>query len=274
MHNQWSKILILSTSLLWSQSEPVMTKSLLGTLHFTQTAHDNWTPGGEDVLTWFLDVKSKFSRETEGSVFKAEGHANYGKTRIAAAAARKSLDELRLDTFYARKLDWAVNPYFSAQLSTQMAAGYTFTDSSRKQVSAFLNPGYFIQTLGLGISHGEDWAVRMGASVKETISRRFPLPVMGEPGVTESFRRELGVQAEGDWKKQIGDESLLTSELDLFSSFKGIERIDVSWDNNITTRFAKYFQTSFQYKIVYDWDLSRRRQVKSVLSFGVQYTII
>ncbi len=274
MRHYYCGIIFFCSSLLWPQTDLKISKTMIGTFNFTQTAHDNWTQGGEDLLTWFLDMKSDYRKESGKDIFQISGHANYGKTRIADSQPRKSMDELKLDFFYTRKLGWTVDPYFSAQLLTQLAAGYQYTDTARVQVSAFLNPGYFIQTLGIGYSVEGRLAARIGASMKETVAKRFPVPVMDSPGVTESFRGEMGIQAELDWKHQIGKQSRITSELDLFSGLDRIINIDVIWDNNFSTQIAKYFQTSFQYKIIYDRDFSLKRQVKSVLSFGIQYSFL
>lgn len=100
------------------------------------------------------------------------------------------------------------------------------------------------------------------------------MPVAGSLGGAETFRREMGFQGELDLKKHMGDNGLFTSELDLFSNLEGADQIDVIEDNNISTQISKYFQAAFQYKIVYDHDVSVKRQVKSVLSFGLQYIFL
>ena len=266
---------IILINLICGQDETTVTKAMIGSFNFTQSTHDNWAQGGEDILSWFMDIKGNLKRETATAVFQASGHANYGKTNISDAAARKSMDELKLDLLYTMKMGWAVNPYASAQLLTQLASGYAYTDIGKNQVSAFMDPGYLIQTIGVGYSIEDKYAIRCGTSLKETVSDQYPVSVAGDPdGTPEKIRAEFGFQGEIDIKKQIGNKTVLTSEIDMFSNLEGFDLIDVIWDTNLNTSISKYIQFGFQYKIIYDRDVSPKRQVKSILSMGINYTFL
>ncbi len=262
-------LFLFSQIFLFGQAEPVVSKSMIGSINYNQTAHDNWAQGGEDVLSWFFDVKGDYKKEADAYVLQGSGHANYGRTKISDADARKSSDELKLDLLYTRKLGWTVDPYVSAQLLTQIAPGYVLTDSGDVQVSAFMDPGYMNQTLGIGYSVGEGLALRAGASLKETVSDNYP----NSPD-DEKMKTEFGFMGEVDFKKQLGEKSVITSEIDLFSNLDGLEAIDVIWDTNINSKVSEYIQFGFQYKVFYDQDVSVKRQIKSVISLGLSYTIL
>ncbi|NQV37421.1 MAG: DUF3078 domain-containing protein [Candidatus Marinimicrobia bacterium] len=262
-------------SLAIAQNNNTVTKSMIGSFNFTQSSHDNWVQGGEDVLSWFLDIKGDYKKESERSIFQGSGHANYGKTKISDTDARKSMDELKLDLLYTMKMGWTVNPYISAQLLSQLAPGYAYTDTNKTQISAFMDPGYLIQTMGIGYSIDDKFAARFGASVKESVSDQYPIPNAENPDATpDKIRTEFGFQSEFDIKKQFGEKTAFTSEIDIFSNLEGFDLIDVIWDTNLNTKISEYLQFGFQYKIVYDRDVSPKRQIKSVLSLGLNYTFL
>jgi len=238
-------------------------------LNFTQSNHDNWAQGGENVLSWFVDVKAAYKQETDQNIIQGNGHVNYGKTKLDSAPERKSTDELKLDGLYTRKLGWAVNPYASMQLLTQLAPGYVYSDTGKIQISSFMDPGYLIQTVGMGYASGEWIAVRSGLSLKETVTDQYPI---GDG--MDKISIEYGIQAECDVKKKMGDKAVFTSEMDLFSNLESLDQIDVIWDTNMTTHVSEFLQFGFQYKVVYDKDVSAKRQVKSVLSIGINYTFL
>jgi hypothetical protein len=66
----------------------------------------------------------------------------------------------------------------------------------------------------------------------------------------------------------------LTSKLELFTAFQGFDATDVDWDNTLTTKINEYFNMNFNVKLLYDKDLSARRQINQSLAFGLTYTFL
>ncbi|MCK5078211.1 MAG: DUF3078 domain-containing protein, partial [Calditrichia bacterium] len=77
------------------------------------------------------------------------GKISYGKTKVSGADARKSADEIRLESVFTFKMGAYVNPYVALTGETQLTNAYKFSDSSKVEISNFLDPGYFTESIGL-----------------------------------------------------------------------------------------------------------------------------
>jgi len=74
------------------------------------------------------------------------------------------------------------------------------------------------------------------------------------------------------WK--VSENSLFTSKLELFTVFNTFKEIDVNWDNILTTKISKYFNVNFNFKLFYDRDISKMRQIKQAIALGVSYSFL
>ena len=149
---------------------------VVGSFNLIQISFDNWDQGGENSLAWQFNLNSKFENEQKRYNLSNTSKLSYGKTKLGDTEARKSVDEMKLESVLTYKLGAYVNPYLALTAKTQFTAGYTYIDTSRTKTSDFLDPGYFTQSIGFGYAPFEELKTRLGFTLKETITKNFPVP--------------------------------------------------------------------------------------------------
>jgi len=250
---------------------------VIGGFNLTQASFDNWSQGGDNTLAWQLNLSAKFNKDMEKYNWSNNGKVAFGKTKLGKQESRKSIDEIRLETVYSYKLNLYVNPYISAYGETQLAKGYTYTDTSKVLISNFFDPGYLIESVGLSYSHSKYVKTRLGAAIKETFANEFA-PLYSDdsdtPDKIEKVKVEPGAESVTDLTVNLAKDIQFTSRLELFSNIKAFIETDVRWDNVLTAKVTQYVDVNFNIKLFYDRDISYKRQLKQALSLGLSYTFL
>ncbi len=275
--------LLLTTTLLYSQEEKEeepkygWTKEIVGSLNLTQASFDNWSQGGENSLTWQINFNGKFINDQQVYNWTTTGKLAYGQSKLGDIESRKSIDEIKLESVYTYKLNLYVNPYIAVSGETQFNRGYEYTETSKVQISNFFDPAYFTQSAGIGFSPKEQFKTRLGAALKETITRDFPVPYADDPDTPNKIEKtkvELGAESVTDYSQKLAENTIFTSKLELFTNFKALNLVDVRWDNIFTAEVSKYVNVNLNFKLFYDRDISVKRQLKQSLAIGLTYTFL
>jgi hypothetical protein len=277
-----SMFLVLSGVSLMAQPGPDSTsiwkKEAVGTLNYTLNQFDNWAQGGENSWNWQLNLNAKASRTFTKFNWTSSGKILFGQSRIGDADSRKSSDEIRLESIGTYKSGIFADPYLAVTALSQLAPGYQYqtTDTGRIEISNFLDPGFFTQSLGLSYAPNENFAVRLGAALKETVTRNHPIPYSDDPATTEqeTFKFEYGTEVVIGTTQKLSKTLLITSKLGLFSNLKAFNTTDLNWDNSISASLSKYLVLNFNLLIFYDRDIAVKRQIKQMLMVGLTYTFI
>ena len=249
---------------------------LVGTLNISQTSLDNWVQGGENTFAWQLDVLGHFENDCEPFNWTSTTKLSYGMSRIGEAEARKSVDEIRFESVYRRKLGWFVDPYGAFRLETQLTRGYTYSDDARTAVSDFWDPAYLVESVGFGFQPAPFVKSRVGAALKQTLTRNFSALYSDDPNTPEieKVRSEVGVESVSDISKKFAENMLYTAKLQLFSNLKGIREVDVRWDNLVTAKLTKIVNVTLDFRLFYDRDVSKKRQIRQALLIGLSYSFL
>ncbi len=258
------------------EAATVWTKSVQGGLNLTQTGFDNWAAGGENAFAWQTNLNYSFVQDMEKFNWSNTGKFLYGATKTGDVEMRKSADEIKLESVLTYKMGSKINPYIAITGETQFAAGYDYSTDSSFQISAFMDPGYFRESLGAGYNVNEMIGTRMGLSFKQTITSDYPAPYADDATTSEieTLRSEFGAESVTDLSYSISDNSTYASKLELFSAFSALDEIDVNWDNTITVKVSEYINMNVNFKLVYDKDISVKRQIKQSMAFGLNYTFL
>jgi len=247
---------------------------LTGNLNISQVALDNWVEGGENVWAWQFNLAGKATQEKENFKWRSTGLVNFGKSKIGKTDSRKAIDEIRLETVYTRKLGFQVSPYAAATARTQFAKGYSYTDTTRTEISAFMDPGYFTQSVGMGYMWKDNFTTRLGASLKESFASKHASRYTNNSETAdkiEKSRVDFGMESVTDLKLSFSDNLLITSQLILFTDFSALNTVDVDWDNKLTATINKYLNVNLSFRLFYDRDLHVKRQIKEALAIGLTY---
>ncbi len=271
-------VLIVSTGFAQEAEKTggVWKNELVGNLNFSQITFDNWTKGGENSWAWQLDILGKATRDMEKFVWSNSGKLSFGKTQIGDAESRKSADEIRLESVLSYKMKVHINPFVAVTAVTQFARGYNYTDGGKVEISKFMDPGYFTQSIGFGYNYQDQVKTRLGAALKETITSDHPVPYADDPATSEieKTKVEYGVESSTELNFVLSENILYNSKLDMFSNVKRFDEIDVNWDNIFSAKVSDYIKVNFNIVLFYDKDLSTKRQLKQSLSVGLSYTFI
>lgn len=274
------KILIIFTIISFcfgkseAEADTTWQKELLGSLSFSEAYFDNWASGGENTIAGQIDLSGKIIYNHEKYVWTNIGKIAYGASKIAEAKAIKTIDELKVESMATYSTELFADPYFSIKGETQLTPGYSYTDDERIQVSAFLDPGYFTQSLGLKYDTAECFSIRFGAAVKETITKDYPVPYADDPDTEEIEKTKIepGIESVIGYTKKISENTQIASSLDLFNNLKGLDVTDVKWDTDLTTKITKYINVKLSLKLFYDKDISPKQQLNQALMLGISYT--
>jgi len=250
-------------------------KEMVASLQLSQTGFDNWAQGGENSAAWQAGLSFKFVRDAEQSTWSHSGKFAFGTTKAGKAGSKKSIDEIKLESVYTVKTGWAINPYAALSAETQFAPGYRYGNPD-VEISNFLDPGYLRESLGLGYKPNEVVFTRLGASIKETLTRNFPAPYADDPGTVEieKTKMEAGAESVTDVNWKLSSNALLKSKLELFSNLKAFDEIDVNWDNVLSANVTKYVTFNFNVRLLYDKTVSPKRQIMQALTVGFSYRFL
>lgn len=247
-------------------------KNLIGALTLTQNSYSNWAQGGENAVAWKGVFETLWENNQPKTNWKNTGKLAYGQVKQGDQEVRKSDDELRAESVLTYKVGKYVNPYISFNGLTQVANGYDYSNPAVPLVSEAFDPIFLRQALGLGYKPQENFVTRLGVAVKETIvgTQEFR-PLYGN-ALDENVRVETGIESVTDFSQKLEENVMFITKLELFTAFEHIEEVDVNWDNTLAAKLGKYFTVNMNVRLLYDENISKKRQLKQVLGFGVAYT--
>ena len=274
MRTGFIALMVISTTLFGQTGESDWERSVVGGLNMTQTGFDNWAAGGENAFAWQLSLNMSFTRDLDKVNWSNSGKFVYGASKIGDTEMRKSVDELKLESVMTYKLGSTINPYAAFNAETQMAAGYDYSVEPELQTSAFLDPGYFRESLGAGFAIREGVSTRLGLSMKQTVTTDYAQPFADDPETEEieTLRSEFGLESVTDISWPVSETSLLISKLELFSNLGPLDETDANWDNTLSVKVSEYVNVNMNLKLIYDKDVSVKRQLKQSMAVGVNYT--
>ena len=251
-------------------------KEVIGSLSFSQAHFDNWTTGGENSFAHQFDLSGKLIYNSDKHLWSNAGKIAFGNSKTGDAESQKTIDEIRIESLLTYLWKFQPDPYLSLKGETQFASGYKYDETENVQVSAFLDPGYFTQSVGFIYNPKDCLSVRFGAAVKETITKDFPAPFADDPETeeVETTKVEPGMESVIAFSKKINETTAINSTIDLFNNFNGFDATDVRWDTDIITQITKYINVKLNVKLFYDKDISTKRQLNQSLLLGISYTLI
>jgi len=251
-------------------------KEAVGSFSFSQAHFDNWATGGENTLAHQFDLGGKLIYNSDKYTWTSIWKVAFGNSKIGDSEAKKTMDEIRIESLLTYLWKFQPDPYLSLKGETQLAPGYAYNETEKTQISEFLDPGYFTQSAGFIYNPMEELSVRFGVAVKETITKDYPSPFTDDPETEEieTTKIEPGVESVIAYSKKISENTLINSTIDLFNNFAGLDATDVRWDTDITTQITKYINVKFNVKLFYDKDISTIRQLNQSLLLGISYTLL
>jgi hypothetical protein len=242
----------------------------LGGFKLTQAGFSNWAAGGENSLAWQLTSMGRFLYDQEPYDWSNWFKLGYGRTKVGDGGFRKSVDEIKFEGVVTAKLNGPLGAYASFNWETQFDKGYQYTDTSRTAISNFMDPGYFTESLGMSYSFEKMVSTRIGFAAKQTLTSDFP-GYSDDPKTPEieTLRSEFGAEWVTDFNYEVGERLVYVARVNFFSNMKATKEVDVKWDNTLAAAVAPYVDVTFDFNLLYDWDISTATQVREALAIGL-----
>ncbi len=250
-------------------------KDMVGSLNLTQASFSNWAAGGDNAFAWQINLSFGFLNTRKKTMWANSGKLAYGATKIGGQDFRKSIDELKLESVLVFKMGTYINPFVAVTGETQFGPGYNYATIPRSQISDFMDPAYFRESIGIGFEPDRIVRTRLGFALKQTITRNFPIPYADNPETVdkiEKFRNEAGLESVTDINWKLSKKTLFTSKMELFYGFNAIKSTDVRWDNVLVFKFSEHINVNFNFRLVYDRDISPRRQIQQSIALGLTWS--
>jgi hypothetical protein len=198
----------------------------------------------------------------------------FGQTRLGSQGLRKTDDNIDISSVLTYKVGTLINPYAALTVKSQFAPGFIYNDSGRVQQSAFFDPGYLMQSCGVGYQPLTELKTRIGVAAREIVTSKYN-QYADDPTTTEveKTRLEGGLEWVTDVSWQLHDNLLFTSRIELFSPLKKFSQTVLRSDNTFTAKVTKYITTTLNLQVLNDSKISPYTQFKEAIALGLSYTI-
>ncbi|MBA4406014.1 hypothetical protein C0389_01940 [bacterium] len=250
--------------------------SFVAGLGINQIAFSNWVKGGDNSIAWTLLGDFHYDRISTPWTFKNSIKATYGRSKIGSGTYRTTDNDLYIENVAVYDVSWAVSPFISNSIRTQVARGFDYKVDPEVEIANFFDPGYITQTIGFTYDKYPNIITRLGIGFQEIITNKFRqysdnLVTKNE---IESFRFETGFESVTDINYKLDDNIIYNGKVRFFSQFKSLDVWDVRFDNVIAAKVTKYITVNFNYLVVYEKTQSPYTQVKEGLQIGIVYNIL
>lgn len=238
-------------------------------LNLSQLALANWTGGGQSALSLNTRHTAHLGHTQGRLIWNNTLDVAYGLQKINGGGLRKSDDLLKLVsvlnyTFANPRWQWTTQLNFWSQF----APGFNYAEDPGLpdiEISRFMAPGYFQQALGLSYAVEDQFQLsilpvtgKVTVVVEQALAPRYGL------GENERVKTELGASFNLNVNKTIWENILLLADLNLFSGYQPLTRIDVNGELQLKMKVNKYISTSLAAQLIYDHDVDIDRELEGV----------
>lgn len=142
------------------------------------------------------------------------------------------------------------------------------------EVSEFMAPAYFTQSLGLSYDPETWFKSRLGLGAKETFVTVAELGELYGLDPGEKSRFELGIESHTEMKFELVENVMLESKLSLFAAFNMSDFPDARWENLLTMKVNSWLNVNAELTALYDADISAKMQYRQLTSIGISIDIL
>ncbi len=243
-------------------------------LNLSQISFSNWSQGGENSLSFAVFGNFAFNYSQKEWKLTNQLKLTYGKTKLENQDAKINDNEFYLENVFSY-LTWKnFNPFVSNIAQSVLAPGYDYTTSPFTQQSAFFDPGYLSQSIGLEYVKGKVFKSRLGVALQETFTQKFNKYTDDETTTEiEKSKFETGIGSVTEVKFPVAENIVYNGYLRLFGRFNDLGLWDVRWDNTLTMKVNSFLNVNLNVLVVYRKIETPKTQVKEALMLGFSYTL-
>lgn len=268
---------LLISTIGFAQSEQEVgrweTNGVIG-VALNQVSLSDWTQGGENLIAYTLFNKINANYVDTPWTLKNELKISFGQTKSGSGSLKINDNEFFLENVLVYKSGWVVNPYFSNTVQTVLASGYDYGTDPAVQISAFFDPAYITQSIGMEYSYQKYFSTRLGIGLQEVFTNTFT-HFTDDPDTKEieKFKLKTGVESVTAAELPVMENVTFITKLRLFSQFTELDVWDVRWDNTIAAKVNKFLTVNLNVLLVHQIDQSRKTQWKQALQIGFVFPL-
>jgi hypothetical protein len=250
--------------------------SLAAGLNLSQVSFTNWAQGGENAIAYTLALDGKSTMQHPTTLWENQYRFAFGQTRLGRQGLKKTDDVIDISSVFTYLLGGKVNPYASATFKSQFATGYKYDNNNvGTPVSAFLDPGYFTQAVGIRYQPVAEIRTRLGIALREVVTSKYPMYADDPKTFPEIEKTGVkgGLESVTDLEWKLEENILLVSQLSVFDPFSEAGDPVVLNTTTLTGKVNNYLSAMLGFQMIYDKAVSPRAQYKETISLGFNYTL-
>jgi hypothetical protein len=251
-------------------------KQVITSMNLNQASFNNWSQGGTDMVSWQATLNARLEQNNTAVNWLNTLKLQYGLTYLANQGTQISADTIDLESVYSWKIWPQVNPYVSFAAKNQFGAGYNYSVTPNVEISNFMDPGYFTESLGLKYIPDPIFNTRVGLGVKETVANQFEIPYTVNPGtgLASSELTQVGLDWVSELNVKLLSDTNFDSKLDTFYPGGDLSLTVVEWDNLLSVSLNKIISVNLEDDYRYDSSVFCGVQIKETLGLGFAYSLL
>ena len=111
--------------------------SLVTSASISQIAFSNWVKGGDNSISWVFNEDFHLDNTSDIWSFKNSIKATYGRSKIGSETYRTTDNDLYIENVASYNVGWAVSPFISNSVRTQIARGYDYKVEPEVEIADF-----------------------------------------------------------------------------------------------------------------------------------------
>ncbi len=171
-------------------------------------------------------------------------------------------------------IKWKLDPFFSSSAKTQLIQSFRKYKDEKKPTAKFWDPITTQQSLGFAYDKKFDKSKilsRLGISLKQIRAEKHTKMTDDRTtkDITEAYKAETGIHYKTDFYCKLDSNLHYKTTLDMFGTFKDLEKWTVGWENELQIQVWKFFGVLLEIDIRYDENQFLRTQYKQSFRFGI-----
>lgn len=192
------------------------------TLLVSQSSYSNWAAGGTNSLAVNAVLDYDFNYKRDKWNWDNKVILGYGTSKQNGIGWRKNDDRIILNSLlgYQASKYWLYTFYLNFQ--TQFTNGYSYSETDRTLLSAFLAPAYLTLGPGFAYKQSDNFRVNISpAAPRITLVENDSLSSIGSYGVTPGHKSlfEFGASLDAYYKVNLAQNISLENILKLYSNY-------------------------------------------------------
>lgn len=257
-------------------------------LNFSQVALRNWAGGGKNTVAVLGLFSMSVNYGQDVYAWENSMELGYGLTKLGDDPFRKSDDRITLISKASRAANDQFRYTALVDFRTQFAIGRDFDHPDSvtgefPKISNLMAPAFLITALGVEYKPVDYFSILLSPLTGRTvIVLDDDLSAVGAFGVTPGDKAllDLGSFVNALFKKELMDNVMLQSRLNLFSRYKEPDKIVVTWENVVTLKVNSYLNATLATDVLYDEHIDVLRedgttgpatQIRNALAIGLGY---